>query len=333
MANFRKSKSNIVIFGGGNIASNIDLQGSNKYPKSHCGAFSKNKFFNIYCIIEPNLKLHKFLRKWKPEFILGNFNEFIKIQINIDVVVIASNTSNHFLNIKQAFNINPKIILCEKPLASNINEINQIYKLCKKKNIKLIINYNRRFDTSMIKLKKDIYSKKYGILRSLNCTYNKGLLNNGSHLLDLLIYFFNNLNLGYAGKEIIDYHKNDPSVPFVLYHKEIPIFTNVASSKDYYIFNIIIHFSKYVIIINDGGNRIEYQKAVKSKELKNIKILKNLKDVKTNYQKSMVNIVNYIQGMLLNKNTFKFLPSTKNDTYKLFKIINKIKKYKYENQI
>lgn len=319
-------KKKVLIFGGGWIGSQIDQKIDISIPKSHCGSFYKSNFFKIYCIIEPNISLHKKLRLWEPTHIVKKFSDYQKIKTKIDVVSIASSTKNHYLNLKQAISIKPKVILCEKPLTSNLKQTNEIYKLCKTEKIKLIINYNRRFDNSMVEIKKNIVAKKYGDVSSVSCHYNKGLLNNGSHLIDLLLYFFNNLKLSFSGKKLFDYDRNDASIPFVLYSKKIPIFVNINSSKDYYFFQIMINFTNYSLIINNGGNDIDIYKAFEDKKLNKIKILKFYKSMKTNYDISMINLVKHIKKIILKKNEFKYEPTTKSQSLKLYKLITDIRK-------
>ena len=90
-----------------------------------------------------------------------------KIKNNIDLAIICTPTNDHKKkSLIQCFKINPKIILCEKPISNNISDLKHILKL-KPRGTNLLINYNRRSNKFYINLKKLIKEKKFGLLRSI----------------------------------------------------------------------------------------------------------------------------------------------------------------------
>ena len=94
-------------------------------------------------------------------------------------------------------------ILLEKPGALNIEELKKLIKISKRKQNKILIAYNRRFYSSIIKAKKIInkdgglksiffdfteYSKKIKNLRISKIVKNKWVISNSSHVIDLAFY-------------------------------------------------------------------------------------------------------------------------------------------------
>jgi predicted dehydrogenase len=65
-------------------------------------------------------------------------------------------------------------------------ETERLVEECINNNILPAVNYSRRFDFDISKLKADIQAGLCGQLRSIVGYYNKGVLNNGLHMIDLL---------------------------------------------------------------------------------------------------------------------------------------------------
>lgn len=183
-----KLKYTCLIIGLGQIGLQYDLK--SKFFQTHFKAIFFSKKFILLGAVETKSKLRHFFRS---SFGLPCFKKIADVPKNYkpSVVVIAVNTENHFIVFKKITKFfKPKVIIFEKPLGSNLSEAKKIIIFCKKNNIKLFINYIRLYDKSSLKIKK-IISKKNIIKKKLfgRVFYNENLLNNGSHLISLLIFF------------------------------------------------------------------------------------------------------------------------------------------------
>jgi predicted dehydrogenase len=298
-----KKKFNVLIIGCGNIAGDLDLQSRNNNFLSHAGNFNNNKNFLLTSCIEPNKKRRlKFMRRWKIKFGFKNINDFLKSNLIIDVISICTPTNDHMKTLIDSFKIAPKLIFCEKPMTNLVQHTKKIIKINSFNKIPILINYSRRFDNSIVILKKKINSKTYGQLRSINAVYNKGLLNNGSHILDLLIFLIGKLKIEYVGTPIFDYKLDDPTVPFFLKNEQgIPVHINCGNANDYAFFEIQFNFSKFSITLENNGLKWRYRKAIKSKFFLNYKELTQGIFYKGNYLYSMKNAINLIKDFLNNK--------------------------------
>ena len=52
--------------------------------------------------------------------------------------------------------------MCEKPLTTNEKQCLEIYNKFNKKKITLVVNFNRRWDETIQKIKRDIQNNLYG---------------------------------------------------------------------------------------------------------------------------------------------------------------------------
>jgi hypothetical protein len=100
---------------------------------------------------------------------------------DIDIAVITTPDENHYEILKQLAECPIKLIVCEKPICSDLQQAREIVELYKQKNIPILVNYTRRF------LPHYDYLKQYGKPVYATCSFNRGFLHSGSHAVD----FFN----------------------------------------------------------------------------------------------------------------------------------------------
>lgn len=246
----------VLIVGCGNIAGKFDESiAPNDFPMTHAGAFFRDKRFNLAGCIEPNLDRRKeFSKKWN---ILKSFESFIRmpnLEGEFDIISICSPTACHGDDVKNALSLKPKLIFCEKPVTISADQTKKISDMCQDAGVLLCINYSRRWDPDIHKLKSIIENKLLGKLRSVSGVYNKGLLNNGSHMIDLLNFLFGKVDIVKTGKSIKDYSENDPSVPVWLIDKNgLQINLSCGNANDFSIFEIQFIFEAGILTMEDGG--------------------------------------------------------------------------------
>ena len=182
-----------LIIGCGNIAGGFDVD-QDSLPSTHVGAYKKHGKFDIIACVDPDkTKLDQFADYWEIENVFLNMKEVKASGLDFDVISICSPTSSHYDDVCNALKLKPKLIFCEKPLASKYEESVDIKNKCKKAGVLLAVNHNRRWDPKVIELRNDIAAGRIGELRSVVGYYNKGILNNGSHMVDLLFNLFRSL--------------------------------------------------------------------------------------------------------------------------------------------
>lgn len=188
--------------------------------------------------------------------IFNNFDKFL--QSDIDAVYISSANYNHFEQVIKAAKAG-KHILCEKPVAMNAVEAEEMVRVCKENNVRFAVNYVYRFHPLISKAKELIEDEIIGKIVSLNVNFNidfppgsnfrfnkelsggGALRDLGTHMIDLLRYF---------GGEIISI---SGFIDSIIYKSEVEDFAAgiVKFQKSGYgIFNVSFNNKK-------GFNRIE----------------------------------------------------------------------------
>lgn len=250
-----KSRS-VIIIGCGNIAGGFDVGLTDEAnPCTHAGAYIRDGRFELVGCVDPdNIKLGAFMEYWRIEQGFSSVEEAIDSGLKAEVISICSPTENHRKDVLDSLKFQPKIIFCEKPVTETCSATKELLDACLTHKVRLMINHTRRWDPSIQKLKEDIESHKYGKLRSLVGYYNKGILNNGSHLLDILLYLFEDLEIIAVGEKDIDYNKRDPTIGALLKTRDQKLVHIVTgNAKDFSFFELQFVFELGVLVMYRGG--------------------------------------------------------------------------------
>ena len=129
----------------------VGIVGLGKMGQNHLNELSKNKNFKINALFDmvENKNLNA------PFFI--NLDEFLN-QDN-DIIIIATPTNSHLEIARKVF-CKCKCVLIEKPLALNLNEINEISNLAKDHNVKVGVGFCERFNPAVLALKKELQNEE-----------------------------------------------------------------------------------------------------------------------------------------------------------------------------
>jgi len=241
-----------LIIGLGQIGMEYDMNISAKDAiYTHARAFSMHPSFELIGAVDPSEeKRDKFKEVFKkPAF--KDITESLK-NINPEIIVISSPTVLHKTILEEVLNfITPLAILCEKPLSYSISDAKVMLALCEKRGVKLYVNYMRRSDPGVIKIRDLIHN---GLIESPIkgvAWYSKGFFHNGSHFFNLLEFW-----LGKYQKSIV------LSKGRVLQNKDPEPDIYVEFEKGNIIFLAAWEesFSHYTIELLSPSGRLRYEK-------------------------------------------------------------------------
>ena len=189
-----------------------------KWGVAGCGNFAENSFLpalliaqrsKLVSIYSHDLKRAKNLAlKFGAHNSFDDFDTFLTS--DIDVVYISSVNSDHYWQVLKAAKAG-KNILCERPIALNSVQIEEMIKVCKEQNVILMIDHLHRFHPLVQKAKELINNQMLGKIVSISATYNidvspgdnfrfkkelsgGGVLRDlGGQMIDLLRFFGGNI--------------------------------------------------------------------------------------------------------------------------------------------
>ena len=184
--NYKKFKA--VVIGAGRIAALFDKPGS-RTVLTHAHAFQRNPRIELVGFYDIDFdKAHVAAERWSTRA-FKNFEQ-LYAAVQPDIVSICTPNSHHYSTLVQVAELKPRLVITEKPLTTNLVDSKKIINLYQKKKIPVLVNYSRRFDSSVQKLKTELHSGRYGQVLGATGVYSKGVLHNGSHLIDLTRYLF-----------------------------------------------------------------------------------------------------------------------------------------------
>jgi predicted dehydrogenase len=181
--------------------------------------------------------------------------------INYDIVAICTPTETHHEYLSQMLDKGPKLVICEKPVDVDKSRLARLKELYRHSGKKVMVNYFRRFQPGIIRLKSEIET----ILKKEGCTnivvkYQRGFHNNASHAVDLLEFLFGStidLSNAKLGHKVFDEFDSDPTVctssDWNGANVQFVGLSNVKFSR----FELEIYFSERAVILKDGGDEIE----------------------------------------------------------------------------
>lgn len=162
---------------------------------------AKNNSDLVALISSDEKKLNELGKKYDVPFIAGYADlEDCLIEAKADAIYIAVPNALHHNLATRAASVGCHV-LCEKPLAPQISECEDIIRQCKIRNLKLMTAYRLHFDSANIEAMKIVQSGKLGELKLFNSSFTMQVTDKenirlkrslgGGPLYDLGIYSIN----------------------------------------------------------------------------------------------------------------------------------------------
>mgnify|MGYP001304356797 CR=1 FL=1 len=274
---------NCCVIGLGQIGMEYDLKNINhSIISTHAKAIDRHSKFRLVGGVDISPRKRK---RFEKHYNLPTFNDvqLALESLNPDLIVIATPTEFHSEILSKAVSSPTlKIILCEKPLAYEIDEAKNMVKLCEKANIKLFVNYMRRVDKGVIKIKKWIKAGKIKTPIKANVWYSKGIFNNGSHFLNLLEMWLGNVNSISISDNGRLWNNFDPEPDFNVKFDLGSATFNSAWEESFSHYSIELISRSGRLFYDYGGKHIEFQSIIDDTDFKGYKILHKKKEIINN---------------------------------------------------
>jgi D-xylose 1-dehydrogenase (NADP+, D-xylono-1,5-lactone-forming) len=150
-----------------------------KWGIAGCGMFAEKTFIPTFLQLRKSILSSVFshnlnrAKQISSSFLIKNsfddYDEFLKS--DIDAVYIASINSDHYEQVIKAARAG-KNILCEKPVAIDSVQAEEMVKICEENNVELAVNYVYRFHPNILKAKELLRNQLLGKLTLINASFN-----------------------------------------------------------------------------------------------------------------------------------------------------------------
>jgi predicted dehydrogenase len=122
-------------------------------------------------------------------------DEALACGLDYDVVSICTPTANHAEALERLLAGPQKLVFCEKPLTNDLAAAEALVSRYRVANKHLAVDFTRRWDPAMGALKAKLDARSTGDVQFAVAHYTKGILHNGSHMIDLLQMLLGPLSL------------------------------------------------------------------------------------------------------------------------------------------
>ncbi|MEA9598566.1 Gfo/Idh/MocA family oxidoreductase [Polynucleobacter sp. AP-Sanab-80-C2] len=242
---------NVMLIGLGKIGMLNDYDHSNSAPiETLANAFSQCPSCNLVSAVDPDQEKRGLFQEKYNTKSFSTISEAANFK-NPDIAIIATPTNSHAELFESLLeNCKPQLVLCEKPLSFTRKDGLKIKQLSQKLNVPVVVNYMRRTDSSILKVKNLIESGEIrGSFKGVGW-YSKGIFNNGSHLIDIFQFIFGEIKECKAiSKPMLMRDNGD---------LDIDIFIRFNDAEFYLLATNEVYFSNFSFTIHCNNGTLSY---------------------------------------------------------------------------
>ena len=286
-----------LLIGAGNIGALYDIDREiDAEPLTHLAALTRCPRVGWVDVVETNPEtIHRLTKNQKVRRYFQSLEQLASDPGDYKAACVATPTDTHF-SVLQKLNelpINIGHVLCEKPLFSVPAEFQSQVSAVRQMKFPITINYPRTWSTDNTGLMNQAKELGLGTYTSGVASYGKGLKNNGSHMINLLLNLFGGpVVVTSIGRNYINDLSQDPTISFGLLLNSHEIAVMATSSRSFSLFEIDLRFENGRIILKDGGRTVEWYKPVNDPDYPGYKILGQQASKPTDLGGSMQRAIN-----------------------------------------
>lgn len=299
----------VLIIGAGNIAQGFDDVHDHLIRTHIKGYRNFGEYFYVDTFFDINgAKCESAAMKWSVPNWISDFSE---LKMNYyEVISICTPDDTHGYYLKKAIQMRPKVIFLEKPIGLSYQEAENLFNLCEKYGILLLVNYSRLYLTEFQHIKQRIKNGEFGKILSISMKYHKGFYHNASHLLNLLIYLIDpNFERAVITGVINDYTKEDPSysayVNLMVNDQKVSLIIDAYDAKilNMLELDIVTEKGRFIYAESKGAVIDEYKKTIYYDGME-LKEFIHTDQYRINYSQAMINAIcaikNFCNGQTIN---------------------------------
>lgn len=263
-ANYRNYRAGII--GCGRIGCGFDDDPQREYVSTHAGAYTRTIKTELAALADLNrMKLEQYAEKFSVQ---GQYEDYRQMlaQERLDILSVCTWNNTHRKIVEDAVKAGVKAIFCEKPLAESLAAADAIVQCCAEAGVILMVDHQRRFDRFHQEVASYLQQGHLGRIQQVSCYYTAGVANTGSHLFDLLRFFFGEVEWVqgiYSRNSSPNHH--DPNVDGWLYFQKGFLATIQACDvQTYTIFEINILGTSGRLRIMSHGFDAQFEEVMES---------------------------------------------------------------------
>ena len=263
----------VVLAGLGAIGMGYDLGCPEDQVRTHARALSGHPVFGPLIGVDPDCKRRALFETTYA----GECYESLALALATHqphLVVIATPTDDHAATLREVLERSrPRAVLCEKPLAYELDTARSMVEACARQGVALYVNYMRRADPAVVEVRRML--ERDAILGPVKGVvwYSKGLFHNGSHFIDLMRFWLGEpcaASLLSRGRRWED---RDPEPDFMLEFGQSSICFLAAREECFSHYTVELVAQNGRLRYERGGERVEWQGIAADAQLPGYRVL------------------------------------------------------------
>ncbi|NPU86153.1 MAG: Gfo/Idh/MocA family oxidoreductase [Syntrophaceae bacterium] len=178
-----------------------------------------------------------------------------------EVVSLCVPTSLHLSSFRQIVHFSPRAVLCEKPMTGTVSEAKEMLRLAEENRCSLLVNYIRRFEPGVLALRETLQRGDVGKIEKGVCWYSKGILNNGSHYIDLCRYLLGGVTDLFVEENTWNIQDSDPEPDVRICFEQAPVYFLAAREECFSVGRLELMGTAGQVLYDDFGETIRIRKS------------------------------------------------------------------------
>lgn len=243
-----------LIVGCGRIAGGYNASPDDAMVLTHALAYGRHPGYALAACVDPDAAARAaFAGRWAVPAAFDSLEAALAAE-TYDIVSVCAPTETHLDLLERLSQAPAPRVFAEKPLGAAPVRARALADRFRAQRRALAVNFTRRWDAEMVRLREEIAADQWGALRSAVGWYGRGILNNGSHMIDLVAFL-----TARAARPVRvvkardDGVRGDPTVDAVLDLDGAPFHLVGCDGRDHARFELTLSFAQGVVEILEGG--------------------------------------------------------------------------------
>ncbi|MFN2541821.1 MAG: Gfo/Idh/MocA family protein [Chthoniobacterales bacterium] len=165
----------------------VGLIGTGRVARRHLYGYRKTRKATVVAAADPDAKQRgKAQSRFRIANVYSAFRDMLRRE-RLDIVSVCAPPRFHLPAVLAAAEAGVKAVLCEKPIALNLQEADEMIRACRARGVMLVIGHQRRFAPQHQYAKALLEQKTIGELRHVLAECPPDILRAGIHSIDLLL--------------------------------------------------------------------------------------------------------------------------------------------------
>ena len=290
----------VLIVGCGDIAGGFDTAHQGPEVLTHARAYGAQGKFALTACVEPDEERRlAFMEFWNVAHGFADLEACRASGMTFDVASLCAPTRFHEDALERLLPMPVGAVFCEKPLTADVGSARRLVAAYEAAKRPLAVNFLRRADKAMDDLRKDIADGKWGALQSAVGHYTKGVLNCGSHMIDLAHFLAGPLTSEAVFRRRLDFTPDDPTLDALLSTADgAPVYLIGSHSRHFFSFELDLTLEGGRVVIEDLGRTLRHRPVITHPVFPSRRGLDRREWQETGFAEAMVRIVDNLHAHL-----------------------------------